>query len=794
MLVFAHLLLALTRGAVAAEASGAPILRVETGRHTALTQSLAVDAAGKRVFSASDDKTIRVWQLPDWRLSATYRIPIGPGHEGQIYSIALSPDGQTLAVGGWTGWSWESKGSVYILDAATGELLKRIGGFDEVIGCVRFSPDGRHIAVGLMGDTGLRVLRGSDYREVARDTQHGDKILFVDFDIPVTPARERLLRREEGSAFSRVVLLDLAGIHNDIRIEVFNGKSIGFAEKYVSAPRAAEVKPGVGNLYVLAVGVNAFTNLPREVWLSFAAQDADEIAAQFRKAGGGYYRSVHAKVISDSALGKPEKANILQALEFIKPAQAEDTVVVFLASHGISDAAGNYYFVPRDAVLQDIDALRIAGGGRSSLLSWTVFFDAIRITAGKRLLIVDTCQAKNIAGTFDAHALVKRSASSQFSFLLASKAGEDSQEYPEGGHGLFTYALLNALAGGLGLGRERPDLDQGSLRLHRAAGRETVTPAVPANAAAHYPTSTRGLAFGQGCRHRSLSKLQFKMSSLRVNSIHWSALLLGLAMVMCTAQAQAWGDERIALVIGNSSYAAAALRNPVDDARDVAAALRSLGFTVIHRENASLGQMLEAMREFLTIGRNSQVRLFYFAGHGVQLKGQNYLVPVDVVLKEQYEVPSRAASVPELVGKLGEMRSGVNIVILDACRNAPFPILARTRSMEATRGIAPGLAMVSAPRGTVVAFSTAPGSVALDGKDRNSAYTKHLLANIDIAGLPIEQLFKRVRIGVSEETREAQIPGESSSLMGEFCFRPAPTGDCAIGPNENLVSGSLTSR
>jgi uncharacterized caspase-like protein len=134
----------------------------------------------------------------------------------------------------------------------------------------------------------------------------------------------------------------------------------------------------------------------------------------------------------------------------LSAARAEDTVVVFLASHGVSDSAGNYFFIPRDAARVDIDAILNgkAVAPQASLLGWQDVFDALRNAAGRRLLIVDTCQAKQISGHFKDYSLVKRSASSRMAFVLAAQGNEESQEYEPGKHGLFTYALLEGLKGG----------------------------------------------------------------------------------------------------------------------------------------------------------------------------------------------------------------------------------------------------------------------------------------------------------------------------------------------------------
>jgi uncharacterized caspase-like protein len=200
-----------------------------------------------------------------------------------------------------------------------------------------------------------------------------------------------------------------------------------------------------GNLYVLAVGVNAFPNLPSSFNLSFAAQDADGMAQTLEKRGVGHYEKTFIKVLSDETAEKPTREAILSALAFVQQGGARDTVVIFLASHGITDTKGNYYFVPSDVERRDIVAAQRGERG-DSLLSWTAFFEALRGAAGRRLLIVDTCHAGSAEGSFDSHSLMKRSASSLFPLIVASKGEEKSQEYLPGQHGLFTYALMNALA------------------------------------------------------------------------------------------------------------------------------------------------------------------------------------------------------------------------------------------------------------------------------------------------------------------------------------------------------------
>jgi len=893
------LLLAAALPASAVEPTREPLLRVETGMHTTLIRRIVADAPRNRLITCSDDKTIRIWQMPQQRLVATLRVPMDAGHEGQLFALAVSPDGRTVAAGGWTGWDWDGSASIYFLDAATGEISRRIGGFRDAIAALAWSPDGRHLAVGLQGRAGLDVLRLSDGQVAFRDSQYRDKLTDMDFDaggrlvttsldgmvrlydrefrilgrrlvpggskpitvrfspdasqiavgfadlpamsvvsgrdlnfrfspalaaattlqqvlsvawsadgqhlyaagdhagtgrkpiyrwaeggrgpletvpaanaritelqqlpgnriayaaedpgfgvvgddgrlesfrgpdvvdfggshgqlllsadgaviqypeapgqppgrsfsalaagdqatsatpavpvfpplleapglkvegwqntfqpringkapklydyemarsyaitpdrkqillgtewalrlldsqarerwnvrlaavawavnvsrsgrfavaalsdgtlrwyrmqdgkevfayfphrngrdwiawlpdghyvsslygdayvgwhvnrgrdhapdffravqfdrvlyrpdlvqagfraaaghavrpesarydisrideirpprlrlrvdgieaqgsqasvrlqvqgergagatrdmavfvngIPVTPARERRLGDGEAEGFSRQFALPLFRRENEIRVEAFNGISLGVAETYVGLAADYPVAAAAGDLYLLAIGVNDFPALAKETALAFAARDAEDIARRLAENARGHFREVKVRIINDHTVEKPQKSTILDALEFIQQAGAADTVIVFLASHGVSDKAGNYYFVPRDA--SSADLARLARGMEpAGLISWTAFFDALRQTAGRRLLIVDTCHARGIEGRFESHSLMKRSAASRFSLMLASKTEEKSQEHEAAEHGLFTYSLLAAL-------------------------------------------------------------------------------------------------------------------------------------------------------------------------------------------------------------------------------------------------------------------------------------------------------------------------------------------------------------
>jgi uncharacterized caspase-like protein len=266
----------------------------------------------------------------------------------------------------------------------------------------------------------------------------------------------------------------------------------------------------------------------------------------------------------------------------------------------------------------------------------------------------------------------------------------------------------------------------------------------------------------------------------------WLAAQGVLAASQAQAQAAPTKERKLALVIGNGSYRNGPLKNPVADAKAVTDSLRALGFDVLLRTDAGLADMLEAMRQFSVRAADATVRLMFFAGHGLQSKGKNYLLPVDADIKSEDDVARVSADVGELIDRLGRVQHGINIVILDACRNNPFAsggeiVTADGRRLR-TRGLpSRGLAAIDAPAGTMVAFSTSPGGVALDNaKEENSLYTKHLIENMKTPGLPVELLFKQVRVSVARDTERRQVPWESSSLTGEFCFKADGKGTCSM--------------
>ncbi len=256
---------------------------------------------------------------------------------------------------------------------------------------------------------------------------------------------------------------------------------------------------------------------------------------------------------------------------------------------------------------------------------------------------------------------------------------------------------------------------------------------------------------------------------------------LTLLAVGCGAfmvHAAAWG-ERYALVMGNDAYPGAPLRSAVNDARDFAAALRPHGFDVLLAENVTREHMFNAIREFGSRLREGDIALFFYAGHAIQLRDRNYLIPVDAEVKQEEDVSFYSLDVVEVLQRMDRARTRANLLILDACRDNPFATSVRLSAV--------GLAQMNAPPGTLIAYATAPGHVAQEGAGRNGTYTKHLLRHINTPGVAVELVLKRVREGVIRETRGQQVPWDSSSLRSDVTL----AGDAQIGATRPAVQASI---
>jgi|GEM_PF-1547582 len=292
---------------------------------------------------------------------------------------------------------------------------------------------------------------------------------------------------------------------------------------------------------------------------------------------------------------------------------------------------------------------------------------------------------------------------------------------------------------------------------------------------------------------------------LRVSTGGWAVALLVCAQILGVSSSGAQ-ERRTALVIGNSAYRKSPLVNPVNDAQAMAASLKSVGFTVTQVENASKSQMADAIRKFGEAIKLGGVGLFYFAGHGVQVDGENFLIPIDDEIHDRNQVVGKALEAKLVLREMGNAKNRMNIVILDACRDNPFKQSASRGLVQTdTSGGLPrsdgsgGLAAMEALVGTLIAFATAPESVAADGTGRNGVYTENLLRNLTEPGLKIEDVFKRTRFGVRQETGGRQVPWENTSLESDFYFVPPSAGSAASTagvvaslPSERQTAGSAT--
>ena len=242
-------------------------------------------------------------------------------------------------------------------------------------------------------------------------------------------------------------------------------------------------------------------------------------------------------------------------------------------------------------------------------------------------------------------------------------------------------------------------------------------------------------------------------------------------MLLVAGAAPGWAQERIALVIGNSNYQSVSpLDNPTRDAELIASTLEQIDFQVTLLIDATQVEMKQALSDFgrnLRNGGADTTGLFYYAGHGVQSFGNNYLLPVDVSLNDAADLDLEGVEAQSVLRQMASARNRTNFVILDACRNNPFENMAEFDS--------PGLAEMKAPTGTFLSYATSPGAVALDGLGQNSPFTTALAREMTRPGVAVEQMFKQVRVSVLEQTNGLQTPWDTSSLTNDFTFVNAPT-------------------
>ena len=244
------------------------------------------------------------------------------------------------------------------------------------------------------------------------------------------------------------------------------------------------------------------------------------------------------------------------------------------------------------------------------------------------------------------------------------------------------------------------------------------------------------------------------------------------------------GGKTAALVIGNQAYPKWPLRNPVNDAQAISEGLRAVGFEPDVVLNAGLRQLEQAVDRFVTRIQPGDVALFYYAGHGIQLAGENYLIPVDFDAKDEADAKYVSYSASRLQERMDLAGARLSVIILDACRNNPF---------RTTRGTGGGLAAMSTGKGTLIAFATAPGQTADDNPGgANGLFTSHLISALREPGLTLDQVFNRVRERVYADSNQRQLPWTVSSVIGEYYFRPPQSGAPAAAPQNPLVRTAVT--
>jgi len=230
--------------------------------------------------------------------------------------------------------------------------------------------------------------------------------------------------------------------------------------------------------------------------------------------------------------------------------------------------------------------------------------------------------------------------------------------------------------------------------------------------------------------------------------------------------------KRVALVIGNGSYKDTPLKNPINDANDMATYLKQLGFEMVKETNANLRSMHEALDKFSLTLKKGDVALFFYAGHGVQVQGENYLLPIGYRISSINDIRYESLHLGRVLGRMEDAKS-MNIIMLDACRNNPL-------DRGFSRSLDRGLAVISMkPEGSIVAYATAPGKTAADGMGRNGLFTSALLKHMKTPGLSIEKLIKKVRVDVKQKSYGQQIPWSESSLTVDFYL-------AGVGKNKQL--------
>ena len=551
-------------------------------------------------------------------------------------------------------------------------------------------------------------------------------------------------------------------------------------------PAAAEKR------VALVIGNADYRNVGK---LSTPANDARAIAALFRTAGFD-------EVSSHENLGSLAMRRATR--DFFSSVQDSDIAVVYFAGHGL-EIDGVNYLIPVDAKLErDADV-------EDEAISLDRLVRTIDAAKRLRLVLLDASRdnpfARTMRRTVGTRAISGGLArieptSSDTLIAFSAKAGSTAVD-GIGEYSPFTLALLNNIATpGLDIriafGRIRDEVlkitnNKQEPFVYGSLGGATVM-LVPPPLAARQPTLNPGTAApalpsisADEIRrdYELAAQIGTKQAWEAFLSIHTTGLYASLAraqiaklsageLVKAAAPDRvASPEKRVALVIGNSAYKnTLPLANPKNDAIDVGAALKRLGFEAIVESDLDKRSMDDAFRRFAHLARDSDAALFFYAGHGMQYQGMNYLMPIDAKLGDEIDLPYEMSKVDDVIADLARAKS-VRIVMLDACRDNPLAdklrsILPVSRSGEVTRG----LARLDKAQGIITAFATQAGKVARDGVSgaRNSPFTSAFLKHAPTRGIEVATMFRRVSGEVNQSTKGEQLPELSISMLGEFYF------------------------
>lgn len=708
-----------------------PQLQAILEGHAGNVTGVAFAPTGKQLASASADGAVRLWELPR-NLSLEQTIGGVPNkvlkrHVGEVRCVAYAPDGKTLVSGG--------KDGAILLWNTTGKFLKKLAEHPGGVTAISFAPDGKRLIAAGMGDFAAIVYTIPSGKKLMTFLGHSNVVMaaaFIDNLRVVTGGNDNLMY--VWSTDSGILSWRIASKGKPLFAVAFaDGLRVGFGH-WDNSPDDFNATPQEFPHY-----------FPLEKVFDFQAMRLDPtppVHTEFHRASTTFQnltlerRSQYELSISNGTTitNNPLQDGYIRAYTFTP----EGDVIV-----GSSFSLKQYN--------QRGELLRQFTGHTGEVFSISVSDD------GRLLASASSDQTLRVWNVSTGQCLAVLFVSIENDWICWTPQGYYAAS-PDGtqfvgwhlNQGLEHAALFYPLASvttvfqAPELVRQtlaRADFDQALLEFQRTlSGVAKLVPLTPA--LLHDPGDTGNL-----------------------QSVMQSTPTPTPAVASPTQSAEQ--AQRLALVIGDTAYQhLPPLINPVNDARAMEAVLRQLGFEVACYENASQQQMNQAIDAFGQQLQGAAVGLFYYSGHGIQVDGLNYLIPVEANLRAARDVEYQCVNAGRVLGNMEYGQSMTNIIILDACRDNPFASR-WTKSVTGT-----GLAFMESPSGSLIAYATAPGKTAFDDPNQsNSVYTLALLQHLTTPEITILEMFQRVRATVMQLTKNQQIPWESTSLTGNFYFK-----------------------